>query len=212
MSRQAKTWGNRYDVTWPVPLPVLSLDCVWARPQVRLRSCELRWAWRSDHRAVVVTLGYSRSRVGEQIDMRAFTGILLGGILGAVAGSILALPLYGAGAFVGAILTAQAGYVVGAAGKERGWPSWVVAASCFGPSVGALGLGFVLGGTIGSLLAACIGLMVGTAASIVLAGFIEHGLRPGPDHCQRCGYNLTGNVSGACPECGAVVSVPGIED
>ena len=24
-----------------------------------------------------------------------------------------------------------------------------------------------------------------------------------PDHCQQCGYNLTGNVSGVCPECGA---------
>jgi hypothetical protein len=23
-----------------------------------------------------------------------------------------------------------------------------------------------------------------------------------PDHCQKCGYNLTGNVSGICPECG----------
>lgn len=23
-----------------------------------------------------------------------------------------------------------------------------------------------------------------------------------PGHCQRCGYDLTGNVSGACPECG----------
>ena len=26
--------------------------------------------------------------------------------------------------------------------------------------------------------------------------------RPGPGHCQRCGYNLRGNVSGVCPECG----------
>jgi len=25
-------------------------------------------------------------------------------------------------------------------------------------------------------------------------------------HCQRCGYNLTGNVSGVCPECGAARS------
>ncbi|MEE9297239.1 MAG: hypothetical protein V3W34_20045 [Phycisphaerae bacterium] len=23
-----------------------------------------------------------------------------------------------------------------------------------------------------------------------------------PGHCQRCGYDLTGNVSGRCPECG----------
>lgn len=24
-----------------------------------------------------------------------------------------------------------------------------------------------------------------------------------PRHCQRCGYDLTGNVSGRCPECGS---------
>lgn len=26
-----------------------------------------------------------------------------------------------------------------------------------------------------------------------------------PGHCRKCGYNLSGNVSGRCPECGAVV-------
>ncbi len=26
-----------------------------------------------------------------------------------------------------------------------------------------------------------------------------------PGHCRRCGYDLTGNVSGVCPECGAAV-------
>ena len=31
-----------------------------------------------------------------------------------------------------------------------------------------------------------------------------------PDHCQACGYNLTGNISGVCPECGARI-VPGSE-
>ncbi len=27
-----------------------------------------------------------------------------------------------------------------------------------------------------------------------------------PGHCQRCGYNLTGNVSGRCPECGCTTN------
>jgi vancomycin resistance protein VanJ len=48
--------GNGYNVTWPVPVPVLSLDQVWASPQVGLKSCELPWTLRSDHRPVVVTL------------------------------------------------------------------------------------------------------------------------------------------------------------
>lgn len=26
--------------------------------------------------------------------------------------------------------------------------------------------------------------------------------RPPPGHCQSCGYDLTGNTSGRCPECG----------
>jgi hypothetical protein len=26
-----------------------------------------------------------------------------------------------------------------------------------------------------------------------------------PGHCQVCGYNLTGNVSGICPECGTPI-------
>ena len=27
-----------------------------------------------------------------------------------------------------------------------------------------------------------------------------------PGHCQKCGYDLTGNVSGRCPECGKAAS------
>lgn len=27
--------------------------------------------------------------------------------------------------------------------------------------------------------------------------------RPPPGRCQTCGYDLTGNISGRCPECGA---------
>jgi hypothetical protein len=27
-----------------------------------------------------------------------------------------------------------------------------------------------------------------------------------PGHCRKCGYNLTGNVSGVCPECGVKIA------
>jgi predicted amidophosphoribosyltransferase len=30
-----------------------------------------------------------------------------------------------------------------------------------------------------------------------------------PGHCQKCGYDLTGNVSGICPECGTPVEREG---
>jgi len=39
----------------------------------------------------------------------------------------------------------------------------------------------------------------GTQAALLLRRRRRH--RPG--HCQHCGYDLTGNVSGRCPECGA---------
>ncbi len=29
-----------------------------------------------------------------------------------------------------------------------------------------------------------------------------------PRHCRNCGYNLTGNVSGRCPECGQIDWMP----
>src|SRR5262249_20726196 len=29
--------------------------------------------------------------------------------------------------------------------------------------------------------------------------------RPCPGHCGKCNYNLTGNTTGVCPECGAAV-------
>jgi hypothetical protein len=29
-----------------------------------------------------------------------------------------------------------------------------------------------------------------------------------PGHCRKCGYNLTGNVTGRCPECGTPTPAP----
>jgi hypothetical protein len=36
--------------------------------------------------------------------------------------------------------------------------------------------------------------------------------RPPKGHCQNCRYNLTGNVSGICPECGCATRSLGKED
>ncbi len=47
-------------------------------------------------------------------------------------------------------------------------------------------------------------LVLSTAAASAL--LLRHSLRyiP-PGHCRRCGYNLTGNQSGICPECGRTI-------
>ena len=37
-------------------------------------------------------------------------------------------------------------------------------------------------------------------------GFLPRRHRPG--HCSKCDYDLTGNVSGRCPECGTKVERP----
>ena len=35
-----------------------------------------------------------------------------------------------------------------------------------------------------------------------LLWFVDRRRRIPPGHCRKCGYDLTGNVSGRCPECG----------
>jgi vancomycin resistance protein VanJ len=45
--------GSGLAETWPMPLPVLSLDQIWAGRGLRAMHCEHGWSFRSDHRAVV---------------------------------------------------------------------------------------------------------------------------------------------------------------
>jgi len=40
------------------------------------------------------------------------------------------------------------------------------------------------------------------APLLALARYIRRRRLPPPGHCLSCGYNLTGNTSGRCPECG----------
>ena len=47
------------------------------------------------------------------------------------------------------------------------------------------------------------GPFVAFAVPTAILWWIDHARRVPPGHCRQCGYNLTGNVSGRCPECGA---------
>jgi vancomycin resistance protein VanJ len=50
-----ETAGRGLDATWPLPLPVLSIDHVWTSERIAVRSCELVATGASDHRAVAFT-------------------------------------------------------------------------------------------------------------------------------------------------------------
>jgi len=64
---------------------------------------------------------------------------------------------------------------------------------------------FRLPGPIGALLGACFMLLAGPVLGL---SFVFAGLAAGRVSrirfplCPRCAYDLTGNVSGVCPECG----------
>lgn len=45
--------------------------------------------------------------------------------------------------------------------------------------------------------------MVPGVLGIVFNGFLFEN----PGHCKTCGYNLTGNVSGRCSECGTAIAI-----
>lgn len=51
-----------------------------------------------------------------------------------------------------------------------------------------------------------ITLLLAVYPSMVLLWILIRRLRRG--HCPHCSYNLTGNVSGVCPECGTAIRTP----
>jgi endonuclease/exonuclease/phosphatase (EEP) superfamily protein YafD len=50
--------GDGLDLTWPMPLPVLSIDHAWCGPRLDPRACRHEGSWASDHRAVVAELAW----------------------------------------------------------------------------------------------------------------------------------------------------------
>jgi len=47
--------------------------------------------------------------------------------------------------------------------------------------------------------------LAGAYPVIVAIRYVRSRRRRPPEACKRCGYNLTGNVSGICPECGTPI-------
>jgi len=56
-------------------------------------------------------------------------------------------------------------------------------------------------GDVVSLMGLPVGLLV------LVRGLLANRRWPPPGHCHKCGYNLFGNVSGICPECGSAINV-----
>ena len=49
------------------------------------------------------------------------------------------------------------------------------------------------------------GAMIGVPSIVAAVLIVGWHRKPRPGHCRSCGYDLTGNTSGRCPECGATV-------
>ncbi len=64
---------------------------------------------------------------------------------------------------------------------------------------------------VGGLIGGVMGLLINHVLRVDMRRLFREGLcAEGIPVCMACGYNLTGNASGTCPECGAaVVSVTG---
>jgi len=103
--------------------------------------------------------------------------------------------------------------------RVSGWRRW---------TLGVAGLGLLLGGVLFTT-----GLEYGSSASpetkglgtifiglplcalgllVLITGVVHAAMYRSktsqlPGHCRRCGYNLTGNVSGRCPECGTEIDL-----
>lgn len=142
--------------------------------------------------------------------MQAVRVSALNSVLGAFAGAVLAYPFSFFGAPAGAIYGAPMGLLVGSLAGAREWTSLSIGIACGSQLVGALVLG--LGMTwvdprSAPFDHAVAGMLGGGVVGIILAEILQQmasrSRRPiDGTPCSRCGYNLRGNVTGTCPECG----------
>lgn len=143
-----------------------------------------------------------------ETEKRFLMGCLLAVVAGGIGGYILqGGPLAGCGGMMGALLALPLGGVFAGICMRYRLSVWIVCASQL---AGALALGLPQHRYVpflGDLGWPLLGQFVGGACGALIAfGFRRPTIRAG--HCRHCGYNLTGNVSGRCPECGATCLRP----
>lgn len=86
------------------------------------------------------------------------------------------------------------------------WPSMTFEPDCFEPRASsrrAVAPNQVRVSALGISLPCWSLLLMSLAAAALLARLGGIGRKRGPHDCGCCGYDLTGNMSGRCPECGA---------
>jgi hypothetical protein len=49
--------GTGLSATWPMPLPILTIDHLWVGRNIRLSKCQANWSHFSDHRSLTVEVG-----------------------------------------------------------------------------------------------------------------------------------------------------------
>ena len=59
MTQAFESAGDGLAETWPMPLPVLSLDQIWSGRRLRPVWCEHGYSARSDHRAVIADFDFA---------------------------------------------------------------------------------------------------------------------------------------------------------
>ncbi len=127
-------------------------------------------------------------------------------VLGVVGGAILAGPFWLFGALAGAMYATPVGFVIGAIAGLRDWRSRCVLIACSCQFLGALtsGFGFAYFTNSGPPDWAFHGSIAGAIVGMIAAEAVRHAgkrLRY-PLACAGCGYDLRGNVTPVCPECG----------
>ena len=116
-------------------------------------------------------------------------------------GSAAVYLVYIFGSLPTIVLGVSAGCAIALTAKHRPLRACCVFATvaCFFP--------LVCSGTF--YMAIAVEQVVGLAVTILAGWLVVRARRPQPGHCVNCKYDLTGDVSGVCPECGCPVEGTG---